>query len=64
PVREALRDINAANPNALMFGTDLPSTRAPRPFQADDIELLIDALGEKDAQRAMWDNAASFYRLP
>ncbi|RMU66218.1 hypothetical protein ALP29_200457 [Pseudomonas syringae pv. avii] len=47
-----------------MFGTDLPSTRAPRPFQADDIELLIDALGEKDAQRAMWDNAASFYRLP
>ncbi|EPM56951.1 hypothetical protein A264_21013 [Pseudomonas syringae pv. actinidiae ICMP 19071] len=64
PVREALRDINAANPNALMFGTDLPSTRAPRPFQADDIELLIDALGEKDAQRAVWDNAASFYRLP
>ncbi len=38
PVREALEDIHAANPNALMFGTDLPSTRGPRPFQADDID--------------------------
>ncbi|MFH7365616.1 2-pyrone-4,6-dicarboxylate hydrolase, partial [Pseudomonas syringae pv. tagetis] len=28
-VREALRDIHAANPDALMFGTDLTSTRAP-----------------------------------
>ncbi|KAA8712170.1 amidohydrolase family protein [Pseudomonas cannabina] len=63
PVREALRDIHAANPNALMFGTDLPSTRAPRPFQADDIDLLIDALGEHGARQALWANAAQFYRL-
>lgn len=63
PVREALRDIHAANPNALMFGTDLPSTRAPRPFRPDDIDLLIDALGEGGARQALWDNAASFYRL-
>ncbi|WP_439851886.1 amidohydrolase family protein [Pseudomonas syringae] len=63
PVREALRDIYAANPNALMFGSDLPSTRAPRPFQADDVDLLIDALGEHGARQALWDNAAQFYRL-
>ncbi|KPB50543.1 Uncharacterized protein ALO57_02746 [Pseudomonas coronafaciens pv. oryzae] len=63
PVRDALRDIHAANPCALMFGTDLPSTRAPRPFQADDIELLTDALGENGAQQALWENAANFYRL-
>ncbi|WP_439850835.1 amidohydrolase family protein [Pseudomonas syringae] len=63
PVREALRDMYAANPNALMFGSDLPSTRAPRPFQADDIDLLIDALGEHGARQALWDNAAQFYRL-
>ncbi|OUM08393.1 2-pyrone-4,6-dicarboxylate hydrolase [Pseudomonas syringae] len=63
PVREALRDIHAANPHALMFGTDLPSTRAPRPFQADDIVLLTDALGEEGARQALWDNAANFYRL-
>ncbi|WP_054991067.1 amidohydrolase family protein [Pseudomonas coronafaciens] len=63
PVRDALRDIHAANPCALMFGTDLPSTRAPRPFQADDIELLTDALGENGARQALWENAANFYRL-
>ena len=28
----ALKEIASANPDALMFGTDLPSTRAPRPF--------------------------------
>ena len=27
----ALKDLYSANPSALMFGTDLPSTRAPRP---------------------------------
>ncbi|RMV64968.1 hypothetical protein ALP06_00779 [Pseudomonas coronafaciens pv. atropurpurea] len=63
PVRDALRDIHAANTCALMFGTDLPSTRAPRPFQADDIELLTDALGENGARQALWENAANFYRL-
>ncbi|MFI3044690.1 MULTISPECIES: amidohydrolase family protein [Pseudomonas syringae group] len=63
PVRDALRDIHAANPCALMFGTDLPSTRALRPFQADDIELLTDALGENGARQALWENAANFYRL-
>jgi predicted TIM-barrel fold metal-dependent hydrolase len=63
PVAEALRDIDAANPSALMFGTDLPSTRAPRPFQVQDIVLLIEALGEAGARRALWDNAARFYRV-
>lgn len=63
PVAQALRSIDAANPAALMFGTDLPSTRAPRPFDAQDIVLLTDALGEIGARRALWDNAARFYRL-
>lgn len=63
PVADALRDIHTANPGALMFGTDLPSTRAPRAFEASDIGLLIEALGEAGAQRALWDNAADFYRL-
>ncbi|WP_434677459.1 amidohydrolase family protein [Pseudomonas sp. R1-18] len=63
PVAQALRSIDAANPAALMFGTDLPSTRAPRPFDAQDVVLLTDALGEAGARRALWDNAARFYRL-
>jgi predicted TIM-barrel fold metal-dependent hydrolase len=63
PVDQALRAIHAANPQALMFGTDLPSTRAPRPFEANDISLLVDALGDEGAKLALWVNAAIFYRL-
>ncbi len=57
-----LRDIAAANPAALMFGTDLPSTRAPRPFADTDIDLLTDTLDEHDAHRALHDNAVAFYQ--
>jgi predicted TIM-barrel fold metal-dependent hydrolase len=64
PVRRALQAIHAANPQALMFGTDLPSTRARRPFEENDISLLVDAVGEEGAELALWRNAASFYRLP
>ncbi|HQT97087.1 MAG: amidohydrolase family protein [Desulfobacteria bacterium] len=64
PVPQALQVLHAANPRALMFGTDLPSTRAPRPFEANDIALLADALGEEGAESALWKNAAGFYRLP
>lgn len=64
PVGQALQAIHAANPQALMFGTDLPSTRAPRPFETNDVSLLFDALGEEGAESALWSNAAGFYRLP
>ncbi len=64
PIRQALRAIHAANPQALMFGTDLPSTRARRPFEANDISLLVDALGDEGAELALWTNAVGFYRFP
>ncbi|NJD61484.1 MAG: 2-pyrone-4,6-dicarboxylate hydrolase, partial [Deltaproteobacteria bacterium] len=38
PGGEALRALHAANPHALLFGTDLPSTRSPQPFEPRDIE--------------------------
>lgn len=60
----ALRAVAAANPEALMFGTDLPSTRARRPFDEADIDLLRETLGEDLARRALHDNAQAFYRLP
>ncbi|MCL5966902.1 MAG: amidohydrolase family protein [Deltaproteobacteria bacterium] len=63
PIGNALRAIHAANPHALLFGTDLPSTRAPRPFETSDIELLVDALGDEAAEMALWRNALSFYRV-
>jgi len=41
-VPQALKDISKANPEAMMFGTDLPSTRASRPFLDEDVQLILD----------------------
>jgi predicted TIM-barrel fold metal-dependent hydrolase len=60
-VPSAIRALVKANPDALMFGSDLPSTRAPRPFLDSDIALIVEALGEEGARRALWDNARAFY---
>ena len=57
-VPAALRAIAAVNPGALLFGTDLPGTRAPRPFEEADIEVVLDAAGPQ----ALYDNAAALYR--
>jgi predicted TIM-barrel fold metal-dependent hydrolase len=61
-VDQALKDIHAANPEALMFGTDLPSTRATRPYCDRDFRRVIEVLGEAAARRVFHDNAAAFYR--
>lgn len=63
-VARALRDIHGANPEALMFGTDLPSTRAPRPYEDRDALLVLETLGEAAAERVLWKNALAFYRPP
>ena len=60
-VRTALQDLYAANPESLMFGTDLPSTRAPRPYADDDFALVIEALGTEKASRVLYENALRFY---
>ncbi|HEY4094868.1 MAG TPA: amidohydrolase family protein [Baekduia sp.] len=63
-VPDALRAITAIDPSALMFGSDLPSTRSPpQPFSHDDVQLIRDTLGERLAQRVLYDNAAAFYRI-
>lgn len=62
-VRTAIRDLVSANPEAPMFGTDLPSTRAPRPYQDEDFELVADVLGSGDAEKVFYGNARRFYRL-
>jgi predicted TIM-barrel fold metal-dependent hydrolase len=60
-VRQALMDIHAANPEALMFGTDLPSTRAPRPYVDEDALLVLETLGEEGGARVLWQNGLAFY---
>ncbi len=61
-VKTALKDLFSANPDALMFGTDLPSTRAPRPYEDNDFDLVIEVLGSKNASKVLFENAARFYR--
>lgn len=61
-VAGALRDICSANPDALMFGTDLPSTRAPRPYRDDDLRLILETLPFDLARKVLCDNAILFYR--
>lgn len=60
-VPTALRELYAANPHALMFGTDLPSTRAPRPYSHDDFLLVAETLGAEAARAVFYNNAADFY---
>jgi predicted TIM-barrel fold metal-dependent hydrolase len=62
-VPSALRQIYSANPKALMFGTDLPSTRAPRPYCDEDFLQVIDTLGDEAAQAVFYENAVEFYRV-
>jgi predicted TIM-barrel fold metal-dependent hydrolase len=62
-VGTALKEISSANPDALMFGTDLPSTRAPRPYSDDDLRLVRETLGDSLAEKVLYSNAAAFYRV-
>ncbi|WP_159992740.1 amidohydrolase family protein [Roseomonas sp. 18066] len=58
-VAPALTAIAGVAPGALLFGTDLPSTRARRPFEVADIDLLRGIAGE-DAFRK---NAEEIYEV-
>ena len=54
----ALRAISLINPAAVVFGSDLPGTRARRPFEEADLELV----GEAAGARALYENARALYR--
>jgi len=62
-VPNTLEAIARKNPNALVFGTDIPSTRAARPFEAADIDLVERVLGRELAQKAFWDNPLALYKV-
>lgn len=60
-VENALKSIYATNPEALMFGTDLPSTRAKRPFVYADVELIHELFDAMAAEKILYQNAMNFY---
>lgn len=62
PVPEALRLLYDANPHSLLFGTDLPSPRAPRPFADSDLDCLTDVFDDSELRRVLSDNARELYR--
>ena len=60
-VGKVLKELYAENPASLMFGTDLPSTRAPSSYKNEDLLLVIDTLGEVAAKQVLSENALAFY---
>ena len=54
----ALKAIALLNPAAVLFGSDLPGTRARRPFEEADVQLV----GEAAGARALYENALALYR--
>ncbi|BBD91049.1 amidohydrolase family protein [Staphylococcus caprae] len=60
---QTMRELMDINPDVLMFGTDLPSTRAKRPFNKSDIELIKKHFSEEEQQKIFYKNAMRFYRI-
>jgi predicted TIM-barrel fold metal-dependent hydrolase len=60
-VAATLRAVHAVDPTALLFGTDLPGTRARRPFAAADVDLIAEALGSAALPAVLRDNARAWY---
>jgi len=56
-----MREIYGINPEALMFGTDLPSTRAKTPFSDDDIRLVTNNFSNEEQENLFYKNAMRWY---
>ncbi len=57
-----MKQIHRINPNALMFGTDVPSTRAKVPFSENHISLIRDNFNQNDQKRIFYQNALEWYQ--
>jgi len=62
-VANALQKIFSVNPDALLFGTDLPGTRAPRAFTPQDFELISSLFSTAQQEKIFYKNAADFYHI-
>lgn len=56
-----MKKIYEINPKALMFGTDLPSTRAKIPFSEKDVQLITDNFSTDELHHIFYQNALEWY---
>ena len=56
-----MKQIYRINPEALMFGTDLPSTRAKRPFSWNDLTMIQTSFNTKALSKILCSNAINWY---
>ncbi len=61
-IQAALQEICRINPDALLFGSDLPCTRAPRIFDEQDLQQFLEALDDRMQQKVFRENAENWYR--
>jgi predicted TIM-barrel fold metal-dependent hydrolase len=57
-----IKKIYEIDPNCLMFGTDLPSTRAKAAFSNKDINLIKDNFNKEEQEKIFFRNAEKWYR--
>ena len=56
-----MQQIHRINPTALMFGTDLPSTRAKIPFSMVDVQRVTAHFDQAAQEQIFYRNALSWY---
>ncbi|MFB4212465.1 amidohydrolase family protein [Shouchella sp. JSM 1781072] len=60
--KPVIRRLYEIHPDILLFGTDLPSTRAPRPFKKEDLTIIKESLVHPEAiERVLEKNAQAWY---
>ncbi|WP_159649652.1 amidohydrolase family protein [Erysipelothrix aquatica] len=57
----AIRELYEINEELLIFGSDIPSTRAKRPFMLRDVQMITDALGAEAANKVLFENGLKWY---
>lgn len=60
-VKKLIRSLYDASPTGLIFGTDLPSTRASYRFSKADIDLIKEVLNKEECERVFWKNGFEWY---
>ncbi|WP_100065773.1 amidohydrolase family protein [Miniphocaeibacter massiliensis] len=56
-----MKEIHSISKDALLFGTDLPSTRAKRPFSSEDIKFIVNNFQKEDFERILYKNSKDWY---